>query len=715
MNQWPAGIALWGALIGVLTTTAGGLAAEGSAPGTPESSQQPLATKQQIVRDRMAQLEDRMYRLSEQLAAAEPQQAERLSKALQRARQLLISRHMEETIALLDQNELSGAADRQMAIMKDLEQVLKLLLEDPDNKKERDEEIKRLEAYRKQVAEMLRRQRELKAQADAAPRLARMLAGLQAAIARLEKLIAEQQQTTDHTRQAAQAGDASAAAKLAESQKQIRSKTESLNQDLSNPARMGDQSSSGEESGESTPGSPAQGSSPPSGTASQPETERSGTPEHTDDHHGRDEHEDSAEPAENRVERGIQKARDELGQASGEMKAAEQELGNKAAADAVPVQKKAGESLERALHQLKQQEKQARQLLDQAEAARQQRQLEQQAGKLAEEMKGDAQAGENQSPSTPKEPNDKGGQGKGESKDGQQGDGEQGQSGGKSDGGKSPPKSPKPPAPGRQNVEQAGKHMEDAAQDLDQNKPVDASPDQQRAIEELEQAQRELEQVLEQLRREQQEEILRGLESRFRGMLARQLTINKGTTDLDAKGQAAWTHADELTLAGLALDEANLANEAGEALHILKEDATTIVFPRIVEQLRGDMQDVSGRLKGRSTGAGTQALEAEIVTTLEELIDAIKEMRQQLQSGEGGSPGGGGGGQNAPLLPDSAELKLLRSLQVRVNHRTGAFFQAHGAPQERTSEQARELERIAERQKEVAEMARKMNERQTGQ
>jgi hypothetical protein len=156
--------------------------------------------------------------------------------------------------------------------------------------------------------------------------------------------------------------------------------------------------------------------------------------------------------------------------------------------------------------------------------------------------------------------------------------------------------------------------MDKAAGELDQERPAQAAPQQQQAMEELEQAQKELEQVLEQLRREQQEEILRGLESRFRAMLARQLNINKGTTDLENKGRSNWVHADELTLAGLAHDEGTLADDAGEALHILKEDATTIVFPRIVEQLQGDMREVADRLRAKETGEDTQRTQAEAVT-----------------------------------------------------------------------------------------------------
>ena len=170
------------------------------------------------------------------------------------------------------------------------------------------------------------------------------------------------------------------------------------------------------------------------------------------------------------------------------------------------------------------------------------------------------------------------------------------------------------PTPGNENVEQAGQHMQKAADELDKNKPQDASPDQQKAVDQLEQARRELEQALDQLRLEQQEEILRGLESRFRTMLAQQLLINEGTLTLDKNHTDAWAHADELKLAGLAQHQVSVSDQAGQALHILKEEGTTVVFPRIVEQMRG--HDSGGLAARRRKRGHAQRIQADIVATL---------------------------------------------------------------------------------------------------
>jgi len=621
----------------------------GSAVEVP-AAKAPLAAKQQIVRDRMTQLEDRMFRLQQRLAESEADQARRLEAALRRARELLIGRNMDEVIALLERAQLTAAADRQLAITDGLGQVLKILLEDLDNTKERKKEIDRHKDFRDRIAGLLERQRGLKTRTDAAGRRGQLQVAIQDAVARIEALIGRQQKEIDKTTAAAGTNDPAAARVLGGSQKQIRLDAQALAGDLRN----------------------LPGILPPTGTLNgETETESRGA---------RDGEQASLEPD-------IRKAADEVERSAEQMRMAEDDLDRGAAGDAAAMQEEAVELLRRALRQLKQQEEAARELLDQAEAAGQQRKLKRQADQLAEDMHGPSPGRDAKS----------GGQHEGD------------QPAGAHSVGQLPPG---PPAPGAQNVEQAGEHMESAAGALDREQPSQASENQQRAIEELQRAQDALQQTLDQMRREQQEEILRGLESRFRAMLAQQLAVNKGTGTLDSKGRDAWTHGDELTLAGLARDEQSLVDQAGQVLEILKEEGTTIVFPRIVEQLRQDMVQLTGRLRDRQTGAETQRMEADIATALEELIDAVKQLQQELQEGEGGAGGGGG---SPPLLPDSAELKLLRSCQQRVNRQTLEFHKAYREAGERDAQLREGLNRIAERQRELADMARKMNERITGQ
>jgi len=102
----------------------------------------------------------------------------------------------------------------------------------------------------------------------------------------------------------------------------------------------------------------------------------------------------------------------------------------------------------------------------------------------------------------------------------------------------------------------------------------------------------------------------------------------------------------------------------------------------------------------------TATLQKEIETTLEELIEALQQAQQQKQGG-----GGGGGGGQEPLLPNSAELKLLRSAQLRINRRTVALDQTRPKSGSLDETLKDETHKIATRQAEIAEMTVRILER----
>lgn len=481
----------------------------------------------------MAQLEDRMYRLLDQLNKTEPQQAQRMAQALKQARELLIRHDMDRAITLLQQGDLASAGEQQATVIKHLEQLLTTLTRDADQLEQIKTQMERLRELHQQIDALQQKQRDLK----------------------------------DRTAKDRAAADTQ-----------------------------------------------------PTGT-----TQPAG--------------EDALSPAQHALRR-------EAGDLADKMAGKEAATQAASAPDGQESSTPPGQQ--------------------------------------------DQQSGENQ----PDQPG----------ADGQPSPSDQAAE-------------PSAQTPGAQNVEQAGEHMQSAAEQIDAGQSQQATEEQQKAIDELEQAKRQLEEDLDQLRREQQEELLRGLEARFKAMWVRQKAVNESTAGLDAKGKDQWIRNDELLLAGNVQEETALAVEAQQALDILREDGTTVVFPQIVEQIHADMQSVAEQLKARDTGPRTQAVQQQIVSTLEELIAAVKQMRQDLQDGQ--SPSGGPTGQaSLPLLPDSAELKLLRSCQLRVNKQTQEAEQsASQAGEDDSARQVaqQQLQRVADRQKELAEITRKMSERATGQ
>jgi hypothetical protein len=226
----------------------------------------------------------------------------------------------------------------------------------------------------------------------------------------------------------------------------------------------------------------------------------------------------------------------------------------------------------------------------------------------------------------------------------------------------------------------------------------------------LEQAQRELEQALNQLRQEEREETLRDLEARFREMLAEQRVINDETARMDQIGRHNFRRAEELQLADLSTRQRALSDDAATCLHILEEDATTIVFPRVVGHLSEDMALVAERLASLYVGAVTQEIEREIVETLQQMLEAIQRMQQENEQ-RGGMPIPGSDGPS-PLLPTSAELKLLRASQHRVNARTIVIEESRREKTESDDALTRVFRALAARQAECASMARELHDRQ---
>ena len=182
--------------------------------------------------------------------------------------------------------------------------------------------------------------------------------------------------------------------------------------------------------------------------------------------------------------------------------------------------------------------------------------------------------------------------------------------------------------PGKKRVQQAVPKQRAAAGTLKEYKP--AKQKQQDAKEDLDAAKKELEDALAQLRQQLQDEVLRALEERFTAMLARQRELSAQTKTLDttrgnvltANGQLPGAIAEKLT--ALSTSEGELESEASDALKLLEEDATTAVFPPMVEQLRDELAAVSKQLAAQKSDAPVQQAQRDVEDLLELLINALR-------------------------------------------------------------------------------------------
>jgi hypothetical protein len=677
----------------------------------PASGKTPLGVRQQRVERMMDDLERKFKILAQTLQKTEPERAERIVKTLQESKQLLVQQKMADIVKLLDQSQLDDATTGQQQVLKDIRHLIALLLNEQDDRSAQ-EEWKQLMEWKKMIEDILDEERPQKAESDRLANKEQTLADLAAQIKAVEQLIKQQEKVNADTGEARPKG-AAALGKVAGQQAKVREATEKTADMIagkkpgegeakpgeSNPGegKPGEGKPDEGKPGEAKPneGKPGEGKpkegKPGEGKPGEGKPKEGkpgeGKPGEGKPGEGKPGEGKPGEGQPSEGQPGEEKPKENkqppapgeksLRDAAKNQQSAEKNLGDGKGKASEEDEQRALADLKKALDQLKKEENRIASLPPEEfkKLADKQSDTAQKTAQLEEQMKKQEEGG---------------GGGDGEGK-GKPGAGKKGK-----------------PSPGKKSVQQAKKNMDDASDDLGKQDPAEASRDQDKSIKELEKALQEIEERLAQLREETQLEKLARLEKRFRDMLAMQQAASKETIELDKKrvdGELA--RPDRLAVQKLGADERAIAELAQQAYDIIYEDGTSVVFPEIVSQLRDDLVAVGQLLDTLKTDAYTQSSQTEIEITLKELIEALQKAQQQK---EGGGGGGGGGGGEEPLLPNSAELKLLRLSQLRVNRRTESFDKARPATNlEPVLKQ--EVMNISQRQSEIAEMTIRILER----
>jgi hypothetical protein len=261
----------------------------------------------------------------------------------------------------------------------------------------------------------------------------------------------------------------------------------------------------------------------------------------------------------------------------------------------------------------------------------------------------------------------------------------------------------------RHRIEAAERRMRAAREQLEQASRQAARAEQEQAIEELETARAELEEILRQLREEEVERLLVQLETRIRTLLRMERGIDSAAERLGAaEGMAARERQIESTRIGR--EQEGVTAELGKALALVRDDGSAVAIPEALLQVQDDSVQAAGRFAAGDLGATTLALVGDILLGLEELLAALEKSRREEEAGEQAGPGGGRPAEpgEQPLVDKLAELKMLRSLQMRVNSRTERFARLLEDGAEAAAEPAlvAALRRLAERQQAIEAAAR---------
>ena len=317
-----------------------------------------------------------------------------------------------------------------------------------------------------------------------------------------------------------------------------------------------------------------------------------------------------------------------------------------------------------------------------------------------------------------KDGKDKDGKAKdGKAKDGKSGESKPGQ--GNPDEDKKSEESP-PPESGEQ--AQAKKQIKEATKDQDKAEDKikkgdnpGASQDQQQALDKLKQAQKKLEDLLQQLREEELKQMLAKLQARCEKLLNMQIAVKTSTEELDKAIAALSTkkpgRAEDQR--GLELGDAEdaIVREATAAITLIEQEGSAIAFAEVFGQVRTDMILVSGKLKKTEVGEITQGVETEIIDTLKEMIGALKKARQDQKPkpkpSEAGKEGESNPNNDQRLLDQIAELKMVRSMQARLNQRTVVYGKQLNGEQPSNATGSKERDRIESLRKDLFDLGQR--------
>jgi hypothetical protein len=195
--------------------------------------------------------------------------------------------------------------------------------------------------------------------------------------------------------------------------------------------------------------------------------------------------------------------------------------------------------------------------------------------------------------------------------------------------------------PVKKQIEDASKHQKQAEKKIARGKLDEASDEQGKAIDKLQEARKKLEGLLEQMREEETESLLASLDRRCRFMLALQIEVRDGTVSLDAQVLAnpdkKPSLANRARSVRLADTEDRIIKEAEAVLKLLEREGSAVAFAVVFDQVTRDMKVVYNRLNKADTGKVTVSIENDIVDTLKEMVEAIVKAQKGRKPGKPGA------------------------------------------------------------------------------
>ncbi len=149
--------------------------------------------------------------------------------------------------------------------------------------------------------------------------------------------------------------------------------------------------------------------------------------------------------------------------------------------------------------------------------------------------------------------------------------------------------------------------------------------------------------------------------------------------------------------------------EADRAMLLLREEGSSVAFPEVVSQIRSDTARVADLLGQTKIDAITQGIQQDILAALEEMIGALqkaqRDLEKQRQQQQQGQPPPSGQ-QEQPLVEAIAELKLIRTMEVRIKSTTDRYSALLESGDSNAEEMLPLLQDLSERQNRIYRITR---------
>lgn len=185
----------------------------------------------------------------------------------------------------------------------------------------------------------------------------------------------------------------------------------------------------------------------------------------------------------------------------------------------------------------------------------------------------------------------------------------------------------------------------------------------------------------------------------YKALLAEQQAIRKTTEPLASKPAAE----RDRRFRAESIEQGNRQADLRVAMKQLEEKvAETIVYKSVHEQIDRWAGEASTKLRNAEPGALVLMDQRMIESSIQSLIDALKPPdpdKEFAEQPDGGGGGGGGSGGPQPLIPDMAEVQLLRTRQVQVHDMTRLVDQGAEVP---ADQRAPMIDNLSQQQSDLA-------------